>query len=91
MSIHDTTEYVLRTDVDKLSRNCKQIIKGAEIMKKDIIDYVILYGSARSRRTRERIINNFQVTQREKRLDKLVDAYFDKILGATREMWNKEI
>ena len=81
----------IRRFVYKLPKNYKQVNKGAEIMKKDIIDYVILYGSARSRRASERIINDFKVTLREKRLDKLVDAYFNKILGATREMWFKEV
>ena len=32
MSLHDTTKCILRADVDKLSKNCKQINKGAEIM-----------------------------------------------------------
>lgn len=49
-------------------------------MKKDLIDYVILYGSTRERLASERIIENFQKTTREKRLDELSSAYFDKIL-----------
>ena len=50
-------------------------------MKKDLIDYVILYGSTRARLARERIIENFQETPRVKRLDKLSSKYFNKILN----------
>ena len=49
-------------------------------MKKDLIDYVILYGSAHSRLASERVIEKFQETLRGKRLEILSDKYFDKIL-----------
>lgn len=49
-------------------------------MKKNLVDYVILYGSARARLASERIIENFQETLREERLNKLSDAYFNEIL-----------
>ena len=58
-------------------------------MKKDIIDYVIRYGSARALYLHEFTNNGSRL--RIKRLENLESAYMDKILDATRNMWNKEV
>lgn len=47
-------------------------------MKKDLIDYVILYGSTRALCLYE--VTNNGSPLRVKRLEKLEDAYFNKIL-----------
>lgn len=58
-------------------------------MKKDIIDLIIKYGSARALWTYEATNNGSPL--RIKRLDRLEAAYMDKILDATRNMWGKEV
>ena len=58
-------------------------------MKKDIIDYVIRYGSARALELYETTKNESPL--RVKRLKNLENAYMDKILDATRDMWHKEV
>lgn len=58
-------------------------------MKKDIIDLVIKYGSCRALWLYESSQNGSPL--RIKRLDNLEAAYMDRILKATRNMWNKEV
>ena len=89
MSIYDATKHVLRADVDKLSRNRKQVNQGAEIVKKNIVDLIIKYGSTRALWTYE--ATNGGTPLRVKRLDQLEAAYFDRILNATRSIRDKEV
>ena len=58
-------------------------------MKKDIIEIVIRYGSARALWLCE--VTNNGSPLRIKRLDQLENAYFDKILKATRDIRDKEV